>query len=61
MGLRQFFCTSGNLKKTLVLNPSIENYSIVPGLGMNIYYPLPLTLVRGYKFVINWALAPIFF
>jgi hypothetical protein len=26
-----------------------------------IYYPLPLTLVRGYRIEMNWALAPMFF
>jgi len=38
-----------------------SNYSGVPSLGINIYYPLPLASARGYKIEMNWALAPIFF
>jgi hypothetical protein len=44
MGFKQFIYTSGNIKKLQYL---IENYSKVPSLGIKIYYPLPLTSVRG--------------
>jgi len=52
MGLRQFFCTSGNLKKTSILNPTVENYPLVPRFGISVYYLLPLTII--YNSVNEW-------
>jgi len=57
MGLRQFFCTPGNIKKLLIELKTIPEFQA----WASIHYPLPLTLVRGYKIEMNRALAPIFF